>query len=293
MNLTHFLDKHKFYFWLFIFVRRSCLAVAQEKPQAEKRWVRWRLIEVARKSLADSILVQLQQGASFQKLARKHSLHASAKEGGEIGWAALDSVDNDFKTAMASLPIGGTSAILQKGNHFSILHKMNELAESGYLQWKEQRSEVDSLLKKIESFLNTGNSPAAMNLLKETEELVKQIEEEGIYLSMLDFKGRALMGLRQFREAATLLDSMLKISRTNGDTYWEGAVLGNLGTAYYSLYQYSQAIAYFDSALGIAREIGDRLGEGRWLGNLGNAYHSLSQYQRAIIMTVRWSSPEN
>jgi len=64
---SHCVYKPKFYFWLFIFALGSVAwAVAQEKPQSEKRWVRWRLIEVARKPLADSILVQLQQGESFQ-----------------------------------------------------------------------------------------------------------------------------------------------------------------------------------------------------------------------------------
>jgi hypothetical protein len=135
MSLIWLPDRRRFYRWLFIFAFGAVVwAVAQEKPQSEKRYVRWRLIEVARKSLADSILAQLQQGVSFQKLARQHSLHASAKAGGEIGWTALDTVDSDFKTALASLPIRGTSAILQKEKHFFILYKMNELAESGYRQ---------------------------------------------------------------------------------------------------------------------------------------------------------------
>ncbi len=272
-----------FYFLLFFFAfDLVARAVAQEKPQPEKRYVRWRLIEVARKSLADSILVQLQQGKSFQKLAHQHSLHASAKEGGEIGWTALDSVDSDFKAAIATLPIGGTSAILQRGNHFFVLYKMNELAKSGYLQWKEQKSQADSLLNKIESLLNTGNSPAAMALIKETEERVKQIEDEGIYLRMLNFKGTALTRLSQFREAASLFDLMLKVSRINGDNYWEDVALGNLGIAYRQLSQYKRAITYYDSALVIARAIGDRKYEGRWLGNLGSAYSFLDQYQRAI-----------
>ncbi len=283
MKLTHLLEKHRFYFWLFIFALGSVAStVAQEKPQLEKRWVRWRLIEVARKSLADSILVQLQQGVSFQKLARQHSLHASAKEGGEIGWSEFDSVDSDFKIAIASLPIGTTSAILQKKNYFFVLHKMNELPESGYLQWKKQKSEVDSLLKRIDSLINTGNNPAAMTLLKEAEEQVKQIEDEGTYLRMLNSKGSALMGLSQFKEATSLFDLMLKASRTIGDTYWEGVAWGNLGEAHRSLDQYPRATAYSDSALVIARAIGNRAGEGRWLGNLGNVYFSSGQYQQAI-----------
>jgi len=38
MSLIHLLDKRRFYWWLFIFALGSVAwAVAQEKPQAEKR----------------------------------------------------------------------------------------------------------------------------------------------------------------------------------------------------------------------------------------------------------------
>ncbi len=209
MNLAYLLDKRKFYSWLFIFsISSVAWAVAQEQPKPEKRYVRWRLIEVARRSLADSILAQLQLGVSFQKLARQHSLHASAKEGGEIGWAEIDSVDSDFKTAMASLLIGGTSAILQKGNHFFILAKMNELPESGYLQWKKQKSEVDSLLKEIELFIKTGDYPKAKPLLNMAENLIQQIEHEDTYLRMLYYKGIIFLELSQYIDAAILFDSI-------------------------------------------------------------------------------------
>jgi hypothetical protein len=193
MNLPHSLGKPRFHLWLFIFsLDLVAWAVAQGKPQLEKRWVRWRLIEVARKSLADSIWAQLQQGVSFQKLARKHSLHASAKKGGEVGWAVLDSVESNFKIAIVSLPVGGTSAILQKANHFFILSKINELPENGYREWKEQKSQADSLLKRLESLaagtiITTGNYLVAMTLLKETEKLVKRIEDEGVYFKDVAF----------------------------------------------------------------------------------------------------------
>jgi hypothetical protein len=226
MNLLHLLGKHKFYFWLFILALGSVVwAVAQEQPQPEKRWVRWRLIEVARKSLADSILARLQQGESFQKLARKHSIHVSAKQGGEIGWTALDSVDSDFRIALASLPSGGTSAILQKGNLFFILYKMNELKESGYSQWKKQKSEIDSLQNKIKSLINTSDYPAAKALLIETERLVQQIEEKNANLKLLNLKGEMLYSLSQFRDAAMVFDSMLKLDnvklKSRGRTFNE------------------------------------------------------------------------
>jgi len=283
MNLTSLTSKRSLSCLFFFFsLSATFLTIAQEKPRLEKRWVRWRLIEVARKPLADSIFVQLQKGISFQKLARQHSLHASAKTGGEMGWAELDSVDGDFKTAMSSLTMRGTSTILQKKKHFFILYKMNEFGENDYLQWKKQKAKVDSLLTRIESLINTGNAPAAMTLLKEKEEFVKQIEDDGAYLRMLNFKGTALRALSQFKDVAIVFNLLLKISRTTGDTFWEGVALGNLGIAYLQLIQYQQAIAYLDSALIIAPKIDDRKGEGSWLGNLGNAYSSLGQYPRAI-----------
>jgi hypothetical protein len=83
----------------------------------------------------------------------------------------------------------------------------------------------------------------------------------------LNFKGTALRGSSQFKDAVIVFDSMLEISRTSGDIYWEGVALGALGNAYLPLGQYPRAIAYSDSALVIAHAIGDRKGEGRHLGN--------------------------
>ncbi len=274
--------RYRLYFLLSCFVLSTMTwAFAQEKPQPEKRYVRWRLIEVARKSLADSILVQLQKGTSFQKLARQHSLHASSKEGGEMGWVESDSIESDFKITLKSLPIGKASSFLQKGNHFFVLLKMNELSDSGYLQWQAQKSEVDSLLARGNTRLDLSQYRRAIAYFDNALVITRDIGDGGSEAKSLGNLGIAYRNLAQYPRAIAYYDSALRIVSEIGDRSNEGWLLGNLGSAYRNLAQYPRAIAYYNSALIIARDIGNRRREGAWLGGLGNAYSDLAQYHRA------------
>ncbi len=307
MNFTSVTSKRLFSSLLLSFsLGAMVLAATQEKSQPEKRWVRLQVIEVARKPLADSILAQVQQGTSFQKLARKHSLHASAKEGGEIGWAALDSVDSDSKTVMASLPIGRTSTILQKGKRFFIYYKLNELMESDYLKLNGHMSDaflsvrqmapssiplIPSILSNVklqefgyrgDAYLGLGKYPRAMAYYDSALVLAREIGDHSSEAHHLNNLGNVYHSLAQYRQAIAYYDSALILAQILGDRSSEGRHLGNLGGAHRSLAQYTQAIAYYDSALAIAREFGDRSGEGRRLGNLAIVYGSLGQYPRAI-----------
>jgi len=95
--------------------------------------------------------------------------------------------------------------------------------------------------------------------------------------------GVYVLSLRRHpRERIGWLESALAFHREIGDRRGEGAVLGNLGSAYADLGETRRAIEYHEKALAIDREIGDRRGEGQDLGNLGNAYADLGETRRAI-----------
>jgi len=75
----------------------------------------------------------------------------------------------------------------------------------------------------------------------------------------------------------------LAIAREIGDRRGEGAVLGNLGSAYKELGETSRAIQLYEERLTIAREIGDRRGEGNALWNMSLALDQLGERAQAIL----------
>ncbi len=77
-------------------------------------------------------------------------------------------------------------------------------------------------------------------------------------------------------------DKALAIAQEIGDRRNEGALLGNLGTAYRDIGQVEKAIEYYDKALAIAQEIGDRKGEGIDFNNLGSAFEDINKYKEAL-----------
>ncbi len=94
--------------------------------------------------------------------------------------------------------------------------------------------------------------------------------------------GSAYAGLGETRKAIEFYEQYLAIAREIGDRRGEGIALGNLGIAYKNLGETRKAIEFHEQYLAIAREIGDRHGEGNALGNLGNAYADLGEPRKAI-----------
>lgn len=64
--------------------------------------------EVAIKRLAE-MRRQIERGARFDELARRHSEDGSAQQGGDLGWTGPGSFVPEFEEAMNRLPLGGLS----------------------------------------------------------------------------------------------------------------------------------------------------------------------------------------
>ena len=94
--------------------------------------------------------------------------------------------------------------------------------------------------------------------------------------------GSAYLALGDARHAIGYYEQCLTIHREIGDRRGEGNALMGLGLAYADLGDARRAIGYYEQRLEIANEIGDRRGEGNVLGNLGNAYRNLGDARRAI-----------
>ena len=74
-----------------------------------------RATDAETKLYADSLLNVLNQGANFAEIATTYSIDKAAEKGGEIGWMteveALQSLNEEFKRTVFSLPIGKYSVV--------------------------------------------------------------------------------------------------------------------------------------------------------------------------------------
>jgi tetratricopeptide (TPR) repeat protein len=93
--------------------------------------------------------------------------------------------------------------------------------------------------------------------------------------SAYSYLGRYPEALDQYREA-------LASFRAIGDSWHEGAILGELGAVYGHLGQSKEALEHQELALDISRKAGDLAGEGSALNEFGNVYRRLGRNDEAL-----------
>lgn len=75
----------------------------------------WRAshILVKDRGLAESLLVRIKQGASFEALAREYSTCPSKSSGGDLGWFGPGKMVPAFESAVKRLSPGSVSDLVQ------------------------------------------------------------------------------------------------------------------------------------------------------------------------------------
>lgn len=83
----------------------------------------WRAshILVKDRGLAESLLVRIKQGASFEALAREHSTCPSKSSGGDLGWFGAGKMVPAFESAVKRLSPGSVSDLVQTQFGFHII----------------------------------------------------------------------------------------------------------------------------------------------------------------------------
>lgn len=82
------------------------------------------------KKRADEVIVQLNAGGDFAKLAAAYSDATDALTGGELGWRSPDRLPQLFVDAAANLQQGQIAPLVKGGNGFHILKLLGKRAQS-------------------------------------------------------------------------------------------------------------------------------------------------------------------
>jgi tetratricopeptide (TPR) repeat protein len=104
-------------------------------------------------------------------------------------------------------------------------------------------------------------------------------KERSLYLHEA---GYDLNRIGKYREALTLYEQSLSISREIGDKEGEGATLSNIGEIYRARGDKAKSLQYYEQSLTIFREIGGKEGEGAMLNNIGEIYRTQGDYAVAL-----------
>ena len=84
-----------------------------------------RLIEVRSEAEAAGILAQVQNGASFEALAKAHSVHASASAGGYLGLLQPTDLKAELQQALKGLAPGRISAVTPLDGGFALFQRLS------------------------------------------------------------------------------------------------------------------------------------------------------------------------
>ncbi len=105
------------------------------------------------KSRAEELLARVSKGEDFAKLAKENSMHTSASQGGDIGFAPkdalVDALEIEYAEAAFSLPVGGVKLV--KSSHGYSIIKVTEKKKEGIVPLEEVKAKLTDFLKSQRS----------------------------------------------------------------------------------------------------------------------------------------------
>jgi peptidyl-prolyl cis-trans isomerase C len=134
---------------------------------------------------AKDIEKQLKGGASFEELAKKHSIDGAAPKGGDLGWFGKGSMLPDFEKVAFSLKEGQTSGIVKTKFGYHII-KLTGKRPAGTRSFEEVKDQIKAAIvpakqqetfKKLRDDLKKG---AKLNIKEDAlKDLKSKAPEEG------------------------------------------------------------------------------------------------------------------
>ncbi|MBX3443269.1 MAG: peptidylprolyl isomerase [Planctomyces sp.] len=112
--------------------RQELLKLYQERQAdyAEPEQVKWQQIRISfgdgrsradAERLAQDASEMLRKGAPFSDVARKHSDGPDASNGGHWDWTQVDSLSNELREPLSTLPAGRPSPVIRSASSFQIV----------------------------------------------------------------------------------------------------------------------------------------------------------------------------
>lgn len=102
-------------------------------------------ILVKSETAAQDILAQLKKGASFEELAAKNSVDASAAKGGDLGWFSKGSMVPEFEKVAFSLKEGEVSNVVKTAYGYHII-KVTGKRPAGVRTFDEVKDQIKAYL---------------------------------------------------------------------------------------------------------------------------------------------------
>jgi parvulin-like peptidyl-prolyl isomerase len=97
------------------------------------------------KQRAEALLARAKKGEDFAKLAKENSMHSSASQGGDIGFASKTSLPPDYAEAAFSLPVGGLKLLKAQAGYHII--KVTDKKKEGLSTLEEVKEQLTDFLK--------------------------------------------------------------------------------------------------------------------------------------------------
>ncbi len=151
---------------------------------------------------AEKVLKLLQSGGDFQKNAASFSDADEGLSGGDIGWRSTDRLPQAFAEALAQVPVGGLTGVIQSPNGFHILKVLERRTPAG--------SETPA------SAANTVQQIHARHILIKVNQLVSADEAKR---KLIDLKQRIINNAATFEELAKTYSNDTSANR-GGDLGW-------------------------------------------------------------------------
>lgn len=126
-----------------------------------------------------------------------------------------------------------------------------------------------------------GQPEEAVSILNEATRLADAASAVDVRLDIGAMKGQALIALRKWADAETILHETIARAVKRGDRYHEAVALVNLGTAYLFRDRFDDALQYFERVLA-NKDIESQLVYSVALTNAGVCYYRLGDMARAI-----------
>lgn len=146
------------------------------------------LTDEAAKKLAESLLENIKQGASFSETAKKHSDDPGSKDNnGELGWFERGMMVKEFENVAFNLKKGGLSGVVKTQFGYHIIKSLDK--EEGFEPTYEKvRKEVLKEMQKNEGIAKMLKKANAFNnMLKSGKSFAEAASESGVKIRQTPF----------------------------------------------------------------------------------------------------------